>query len=375
MDPDLLKRIEAAIGASETEADYIALRTELDTFISQHTAYTKADITRIQEILHKFDYGDTVGAINGEMTPGTAKALLTYTTNDSIAFRNGHIGMAFVDSAIAVAPSDSVVSFQQALAVNPYAPRIASHIATTTPIARDGSDGVDPEKAQLAIFQAAGLAPMASPVSDRLAGDAAARNRVGFTAQSGDYDVKDERLTACLSKSLDSAESIAQFQAELNARGFHCGRADGIMGANTARAGLNFIMSHPESLAQMDLKNLETLLRNASPDDLANLRERLATSPDVQNALIARMAATNDVRGQQTIAAVYGFYDPNKIDGVTGRNTRDALRQFEGLTRSTTGADVASAFTRAHADRITVADAGSGARIIPDRAAAMRFDA
>jgi hypothetical protein len=309
------------------------------------------------------------------MTPGTAKALLTYTTNDSIAFRNGHIGMAFVDSAIAVAPSDSVVAFQQQLAVNPYAARIAAHIATTTPLARDGSTGVDPENVQLAIFQAAGLAPMASPVSDRLTTDVTERNRVGFTAQSGDYDAKDARLSTHLSQPMDSAESIAQFQAELNARGFHCGRADGIMGENTARAGLNFIMSHPESLAQMDLKNLETLLRNASPEDLANLRERLATSPEVQDALIARMAATNDVRGQQTLAAVYGYYDPDKIDGITGRNTRDALTRFGALTRSTDSADLASAFTRAHADRIAVADVGSGARVIPDRAAAMRMDA
>lgn len=333
MDEKLRARIEAIVGKTETPPNFIELRLELDKFISQAKPYTTDDIKRMQEILHKFGYGDAVGDIDGQMGPKTAGALLTYTAEDSIVFRNGQIGMAFVNSAIAKAPSDSVVRFQRALALNPYKPRIASHIAVTTPFKEKGHpEGTTYDKAQLATFNAAGIAPMASPVSDRITASVDERNRIGFSAQSATRRQRAEVSFKALSQSF-SASNISELQSFLNAQGFHSGRADGIIGRNTANASLHFMLANPESFEHVNLKNLETILRKARPEDLVRFRESLRQSPEAYDALKARMAATNDLRGKQTLAALYGFYAVNGIDGQNGPKTRAALKEFEEMKR------------------------------------------
>lgn len=333
MDTDLVESIRTAIGGFEmTEKTAIALRQELDTLISQSGSYTKANITRIQEILHKFDYGDTVGKIDGAMGPNTAKAMLEFTSHDSIAFRNGHIGMAFVNSVITKAPSESVVAFQRELAQNPYAERIAAHISTTTPIARGDRAGVSADDAHLAILQARGLAPMESPVSNRLTTSAAERNRIGIGVHYASEKEKVEYSCSCLSKTF-SADNISELQCYLNGQGFHCGRADGILGELTISSTLNFIIANPEALKSISAENLETMMRHAKPEDLASFRERLLQSPEAFDVLKARMEASTDIREKQTIAAAYGFYDENKIDGLDGRNTQAALGKLNALER------------------------------------------
>ena len=100
MTDQLIAQIREAleIPPGEEPTNFIDLRLEMDRFVSQSDPYTAEHITRIQQIMKDFGYLE--GDATGVMDATTANAMLHYTANDSIAFRNGQLGMSFIDTAI-----------------------------------------------------------------------------------------------------------------------------------------------------------------------------------------------------------------------------------------------------------------------------------
>lgn len=144
-----------------------------------------------------------------------------------------------------------------------------------------------------------------------------------------------------------SPQNNKALQSTLNNNQYAVGRADGILGAQTAKGLLDVFNLHPELISHIDPKTLEVALSKAPDETLSNLRGNLNNKKKSYIALKDEIEAIGgnldgatkaEIKVIQAHLKVYGLY-PGKIDGIAGKNSF-TQKGFEKFIALPTPADV-----------------------------------
>ena len=157
------------------------------------------------------------------------------------------------------------------------------------------------------------------------------------------YNAEASRTVASLLDGPINENNTIRLQQALVSLGLSPGSVDGDFGSVTAGAALTYLEENHNVLLGMNSNNLEFILDQANPDDLARFQNNLRESPEFYDMLRSKIdavggdlsaASREQLIEIQQLMTAGGFYNRG-IDGAYGRGTQAGLEAFNAMERPT----------------------------------------
>lgn len=164
---------------------------------------------------------------------------------------------------------------------------------------------------------------------------------IRYDRLSDGYNTEASQTVASLLDGPLNDNNTIRLQQALVSLGLSPGSVDGDFGSFTAGATLNYLKENHNVLLNMNSDNLEFILDQANPEDLARFQNDLRESPEFYDMLRSKIdavggdlstASREQLMEIQQLMTAGGFYNRG-IDGVYGRGTQAGLDAFNAMER------------------------------------------